>query len=69
MEGSARKGDGMLMGRTRGFRKVVFPGPQRLIGELLDIRVTDASVTVLHGDPILDNDLIEGSGPTLAQAS
>ena len=53
MEGPARKGEGMFMGRTRGFRKVVFPGNKRMVGELLDITIELPSVTVLKGTPVL----------------
>ena len=53
VEGPARKGEGMFMGRTRGFRKVVFPGNKRMVGELLDITIELPSVTVLKGTPVL----------------
>jgi len=53
VEGPARKGDGLLMGRTRGFRKVIFPGNERQIGELIPIRIREASVSTLKGDPVL----------------
>ena len=53
VEGPARKGEGMFMGRTRGFRKVVFPGNERMVGELLDITIEFPSVTVLKGTPVL----------------
>ena len=53
VEGPARKGEGMFMGRTRGFRKVVFPGNKRMVGELLDITIELPSVTVLKGMPLL----------------
>ncbi len=52
VEGAARKGEGMLMGRTRGFRKVVFPGKEHLIGQLIDVKVTAASKTILKGEPV-----------------
>lgn len=51
VEGPARKGGGMLMGRTRGYRKVVFPGQPSMIGELMEIRIAEATVTVLKGIP------------------
>ena len=49
VEGPARKGDGMYMGRTRGFRKVIFPGSERLVGELVPVRIDESSVTTLKG--------------------
>lgn len=64
VEGPARKGEGLLMGRTRGFRKVIFPGRERQIGELLPIHIEDASVTTLKGQPLLagvDSPLTEKS--------
>jgi len=68
VEGRARKGEGMFMGRTRGYRKVVFPGKDRLIGELLDIRITSASVTILMGNPILNSTVDSITKPALAEA-
>jgi len=49
VEGPARKGEGMYMGRTRGFRKVIFPGSERLVGELVPVRIDESSVTTLKG--------------------
>ncbi len=53
VEGPARKGEGMFMGRTRGFRKVIFPGQERQIGELIPVTVESASVSTLFGQPVL----------------
>ena len=39
----------MYMGRTRGFRKVIFPGSERLVGELVPVRIDESSVTTLKG--------------------
>lgn len=50
VEGAARKGDGMLEGRTPGGRKTHFAGPARLVGELVRVRITGASVTALAGE-------------------
>jgi tRNA-2-methylthio-N6-dimethylallyladenosine synthase len=49
VECPARKGEGMFMGRTRGFRKVIFPASQRLIGEMVDVEIEESSVTTLKG--------------------
>ena len=49
VEGPARKGEGMFMGRTRGFRKVIFPASQRLVGEMVDVEIEESSVTTLKG--------------------
>jgi tRNA-2-methylthio-N6-dimethylallyladenosine synthase len=51
VEGPARKGEGKYIGRTRGFRKVIFPGDQRMIGQLIDVKIEEATPTVLHGIP------------------
>jgi tRNA-2-methylthio-N6-dimethylallyladenosine synthase len=53
VEGPARKGEGKYIGRTRGFRKVIFPGSKRMVGQLLDVKIEEATVTVLHGIPVL----------------
>jgi tRNA-2-methylthio-N6-dimethylallyladenosine synthase len=49
VECPARKGEGMFMGRTRGFRKVIFPASQRLVGEMVDVEIEESSVTTLKG--------------------
>jgi tRNA-2-methylthio-N6-dimethylallyladenosine synthase len=49
VEGPARKGEGMYQGRTPGFRKVIFPGNERLIGELVYVNIEEATTTVLKG--------------------
>ena len=49
VEGKAKRGKGMLIGRTRCNRRVVFEGNQALAGELLDIEIKDVSVTTLIG--------------------
>jgi tRNA-2-methylthio-N6-dimethylallyladenosine synthase len=50
VEKPARRGEGMLMGRTRGFRKVVFPGSNDLIGNLIQVKIENASVTTCGGE-------------------
>ena len=61
VEGPARKGEGMFMGRTRGFRKVVFPGNERMVGELLDVTIEEPSVTVLKGTPVLTEETVSAA--------
>ena len=53
VEGRARKGEGMFLGRTRGFRKTIFPGNDRLIGELVPVKVNSATVSTLFAEPVL----------------
>ena len=50
VEGPARKGENMFMGRTRGFRKVIFKGTPRLIGQLVPVNIKDATVTTVTGE-------------------
>ena len=59
VEGPARKGEGKYIGRTRGFRKVIFPGSKRMVGQLLDVKIEEATVTVLHGIPVLTESTLE----------
>ena len=49
VEGPDRKGSG-FMGRTRGNRVVHFPAAERLVGELVPVRITRATTAVLYGD-------------------
>jgi tRNA-2-methylthio-N6-dimethylallyladenosine synthase len=39
-----------LTGRTRGNRVTVFDGPPELIGSLVPLRITRASVSTLYGE-------------------
>ena len=50
VEGKAKRGKDMLVGRTRCNRRVVFEGNQVLAGELLDIEIKDVSATTLIGE-------------------
>lgn len=53
IEGPAKKGENMYTGRTRGYRRVIFPGTKRLVGQLVPVSITDAGLSVLHGDLVL----------------
>jgi tRNA-2-methylthio-N6-dimethylallyladenosine synthase len=53
LEGKAKRGDNMYQGRTRGFRKVIVPASERLIGELVDVNITDVSVNSLTGELVI----------------
>ncbi len=44
-----KRGD-QLVGRTRTDEIVVFTGPERLIGELVTVRITSATALTLHGE-------------------
>jgi len=50
VEGKAKRGKDMLIGRTRCNRRVVFEGNEVLAGELLDIEIKDVSATTLIGE-------------------
>lgn len=49
LEGPARKGEGLYMGRNPGNRKILVPAAGRLVGECVPVRIEEASVTTLKG--------------------
>ena len=49
VEGPARRGRNIYTGRTRGNRKAVFTGQERLVGELVPLRIEGATVSTLQG--------------------
>ena len=53
LEGKAKRGDDMFIGRTRGHRKVIVPASERLVGQLVDVHITDATVSSLNGELII----------------
>ena len=52
VEGPARKTPNALFGRTECNRPVVFTGPERLVGQLVDIRITEAPMRSLRGEVV-----------------
>ncbi len=50
VEGAAKKGEGMLAARTEGEEVVIFPGPQSLSGEFVEVVITDATPIALFGE-------------------
>ncbi|MES2362702.1 MAG: tRNA (N6-isopentenyl adenosine(37)-C2)-methylthiotransferase MiaB [Pseudomonadota bacterium] len=59
VEGAARKTTDALFGRTECNRAVVFNGPDRLIGQLVDVRITEAPQRSLRGEVVtMDKDLL-----------
>jgi tRNA-2-methylthio-N6-dimethylallyladenosine synthase len=48
--GAAKKGEGMLAGRTEGEEVVIFPGPQRLSGEFVEVVISDVTPIALFGE-------------------
>ena len=53
VEGPAKKGEGDLAGRTANNRVVNFPGQPRLIGQFVDVTITEAMPHSLRGDIVL----------------
>lgn len=54
IEGPAKRGEGMFMGRTRGHRKVILPASERLIGELVPAKIQSATASTLMGELVLE---------------
>jgi tRNA-2-methylthio-N6-dimethylallyladenosine synthase len=50
VEGPARRGENRFMGRTRSHLKVIFDGSERLIGELVEVRIGRATASTLLGE-------------------
>ena len=55
LEGKAKRGKNMFIGRTRGYRKVIVSASERLIGELVDVHITDATVSSLSGELVISD--------------
>ena len=53
VEGAARKNAAELFGRTECNRAVVFPGPARLIGQMVEVRITEAPQRALRGEVLV----------------
>jgi tRNA A37 methylthiotransferase MiaB len=49
VESQAKKGRGDLMGRTRCYRKVIFPAGRDLVGQIASVQINEASSTILKG--------------------
>ena len=60
VEGPARKTPNALFGRTECNRPVVFAGPDRLIGQLVDIRITEAPMRSLRGEVVTQEGILTG---------
>ncbi|MEQ6435680.1 tRNA (N6-isopentenyl adenosine(37)-C2)-methylthiotransferase MiaB [Comamonas sp. w2-DMI] len=52
VEGHSKRGNGELMGRTECNRVVNFPGNERLIGQLVDVKITEAMAYTLRGEVV-----------------
>lgn len=54
VEGASRKNVHELAGRTSNNRVVNFPGPARLRGQMIDVRITDALTNSLRGEIMIE---------------
>jgi tRNA-2-methylthio-N6-dimethylallyladenosine synthase len=58
VKGPARKTPNALFGRTECNRPVVFTGPDRLMGQLVDIRITEAPMRSLRGEVVTVDEVL-----------
>jgi tRNA-2-methylthio-N6-dimethylallyladenosine synthase len=56
VEGAARKDPTELMGRTECNRVVILKGQPRLIGQMVDVLITETSQRSLRGEVLMQND-------------
>jgi tRNA-2-methylthio-N6-dimethylallyladenosine synthase len=54
VEGPSRKDADELTGRTGNMRFVNFAGPQRLVGQFVDVEITDTRSNSLRGRVVTD---------------
>lgn len=52
VEGPAKRGEAYT-GKTRGYRTAIFEADERLIGQLVDLKVNRASTSSIYGDLVL----------------
>jgi tRNA-2-methylthio-N6-dimethylallyladenosine synthase len=62
VEGPDKTGQ-RFMGRTRGNRTTVFESAPRLVGTLVPVEITRASVSTLYGDLVLARDGLQSPEP------
>jgi tRNA-2-methylthio-N6-dimethylallyladenosine synthase len=55
VEGPSHRNSARLEGRTRCHKIVVFEGGSRFIGQVMDVKITEATQTTLYGDPAILN--------------
>ena len=53
VEGFSKRDNGELMGRTECNRVVNFPGQERLIGQMVDVRITETMTYTLRGEVLI----------------
>ena len=52
VEGPSAKDPDELTGKTENMRNVNFPGPRRLVGQFVDLRITEARTNSLRGEVV-----------------
>ena len=55
VEGPSHRNAARLEGRTRCNKIVVFEGGKRLAGQVINVKITDATQSTLYGDPAIMN--------------
>jgi len=55
VEGPSRKNPNELMGRTENNRIVNFPAPRRLLGQMVEVRFTQAMTHTLRGEVVVND--------------
>ena len=58
VEGAARKNPTELMGRTECNRVVILTGQPRLIGQMVDVKITETSQRSLRGEVLMQSDAV-----------
>ena len=53
VEGASKRDVGELMGRTECNRVVNFAGGQRLVGQMVDVTITEAKTYTLRGEVLV----------------
>lgn len=53
VEGPSKKRSDRLTGRTRCNKIVVFEGSERMIGEIINVKIVDVGTFTLYGDPVI----------------
>jgi len=67
VEGAAKHGEGVLMGRTECNRVVNFSGDARLVGQMIDLRITQSMAYTLRGEvPTREGSDLQAPGTVLA---
>ena len=69
VEGTSRKDDKELMGRTDNNRIVNFPAPARLIGHMIPIRITQALTNTFRGEVVMTAQDVESGNRFVAMST